>query len=644
MASLLRQRGVRLTSQDVTTGTPPMIGRCLTIPQWLDYVARYQFGQLTPSKVVLHHTWRPTVQQWRGLASMQGMQRYYANKGWASAPHIYVAPDGIWLFTPMKDIGIHAGPGNGSLKAGWYSIGVEMVGDYDRERPSGAVWEGTKAVLGGLSRRLNIPPATLLAFHRDYSKKSCPGWAVTKEWVLGEVNAWLNNAAPPPPPPPGPIGSIPPEIEELAEALLEQSYACRAEGYNSSWAFHQFAVENNLGFPMAKSQRLQHNGKTYNYQPFARDTLFCEVPNWGDVQRLSQLLAGSIPPPGTLGRALLDATYATGGSPFRPDWAFHQYAVASQTLGPPLEPSKKLVVDGVSYSYQVFATDTIFNRGTEWQNIQRLSALANTTNPVQAKVRDELLKATYAAAGQQYRPDWAFHQLARQWNLGAPLGKTDPITVGGKQYNFQVYATDTIYNIVPNWSDVKRLSAIFRPQQTLLAAPAPVARLLSPGAVFAPEWDAFHIQRFAVAGRAPSAYGSRSGSKIRLIVLHGDAGPALQSLETMAMPGSPRMPHYYVAADGAVYQLVDDEFAAFHSGMAYWDGARRNINRSSIGIMLERPHTGYTDASRRALFWLIAHLRAKYNIPASSVVRWSDLSPDAAGDLADLPGNWYREG
>ena len=215
---------------------------------------------------------------------------------------------------------------------------------------------------------------------------------------------------------------------------------------------------------------------------------------------------------------------------------------------------------------------------------------------------------------------------------------------GVRRVLFRSYATDTLYNIVPNWSDVKRLSAIFSPQQTLLAAPTPVAALLSPGAVLAPEWDAFHIRRFTVAGRAPSAYGSRSGSKIRLIVLHGDAGPALQSLEMMVMPGALRMPHYYVAADSAIYQLVDDEFAAFHSGMAYWDGAQRNINRSSIGIMLERPRSGYTDASRRVLSWLITRLRSRYAIPASGVVRWGDLSPDAANDLADLPRHWYREG
>lgn len=172
---------------DRPTGTPPMIGRCLSIEEWRAYVAGYQFGSLRPTKVVLHHTWRPTIAQWRGLATMRGMQRYYAGKGWTSAPHIYVGPDGIWLFTPMKDIGIHAGAGNGSLRAGWYSIGVEMVGDYDRERPSGAIWDATKAVLGGLAARLGRDIATLLAFHRDYSPKSCPGWAVTKRWVLEEA-------------------------------------------------------------------------------------------------------------------------------------------------------------------------------------------------------------------------------------------------------------------------------------------------------------------------------------------------------------------------------------------------------------------------------------------------------------------------
>lgn len=186
-----------MPTQDTTRGTPPLIGRCLDIPAWLEYVESYDFGPIAPRILTLHHTWKPTIQQWRGLASMRSMQQSYAAKGWSAAPHIYVAPDGIWLFTPMKDIGVHAGTLNGSVKQGWYSIGIEMVGDYDQVRPSGIIWEQTKAVLGGLTRRLGTPFAQLLTFHRDASEKSCPGHAVTKDWVISEVAGWLHAEEPP---------------------------------------------------------------------------------------------------------------------------------------------------------------------------------------------------------------------------------------------------------------------------------------------------------------------------------------------------------------------------------------------------------------------------------------------------------------
>jgi hypothetical protein len=177
-------------TQDPTTGMPPMIGRLLSIPQWLSYVAGYDFGSIAPSRLVVHHTLVPTVSQWTGLRSLQGIQRFYGAKGWTAAPHIFVGPDGIWLATPLKDVGIHAGTGNSGVSNGkfWYSIGCEIVGDYDSVRPSGAVWEGAKAVIGGLSRRLGIAPGQLISFHRDYTnQKSCPGWPVTKDWVVAEV-------------------------------------------------------------------------------------------------------------------------------------------------------------------------------------------------------------------------------------------------------------------------------------------------------------------------------------------------------------------------------------------------------------------------------------------------------------------------
>ena len=73
-----------MPTNDPTTGMPPMIVRQLSIPEWLSYIGAYQFGSTTPSRVVLHRTFSPTVDQWAGLRSMQGIQRFYVQKGWTS--------------------------------------------------------------------------------------------------------------------------------------------------------------------------------------------------------------------------------------------------------------------------------------------------------------------------------------------------------------------------------------------------------------------------------------------------------------------------------------------------------------------------------------------------------------------------------
>lgn len=177
------------------------LNRRLSINEWLDYVASYDFGPIAPDRIVLHHTWKPTVDQWAGERSMIAMRKVYEQNGWPAGPHIYVAPDGIWLATPMSDVGVHANAGNANLefqadwgnfkKLKWYSVGVEMVGNYDPVRPSGVIWEEAKAVLGALCKRFGKTPQAAISFHRDYSSKTCPGSAVTKDWVFAEVNNWL---------------------------------------------------------------------------------------------------------------------------------------------------------------------------------------------------------------------------------------------------------------------------------------------------------------------------------------------------------------------------------------------------------------------------------------------------------------------
>lgn len=629
-----------MATNDPTTGMPPMIGRGLPRADWLTYIASYDFGAQPPTRVVLHHTWVPTVAQWSGQRSMQALQRFYAGKGWPAAPHLFVGPDAIWLFTPLKDVGVHAGIGNSGTSNGhfWYSIGVEMVGDYDRVLPSGAVWENTKAVLGGLSKRLKIAPSQLISFHRDYTnQKSCPGWAVTKEWVSREIDAWLSNSPAPPAPKPGPIGSPAPDVEALNEALLDQSYARRGEGYNSEWAFHQYAAQGGLGFPIGKSALLQSGGKSYAYQPFAHDTLYNEVPNWGDVRRLSTLLGGKIEIAADgLGRQLLEASYRAGGATLHPDWAFHQSAIAQQ-LGPPIGESATITVDGAQYSYQAFALDTLYNLVPNWGDVKRLSGLARASAAAQIRLRDALLLQTYRAAGASYHSDWAFHQLARQWNIGAALSDSYRIAVGAAQYAIQVYATDTLYNLVPNWSDVRRLSALLAPAILGAAHERIEQPQIAAGAQREPAPAPFHILQYAPASAMPTAYSDRDGARIALLVLHSDPGPAEQSIAAMAAPGAAASAHYYVSSAGLIYQLIDDRHAAWHAGMADWRGRRQNINRVSLGLVAEQGASGYTAALLDALVWLVDTLRGRYQLPSDALLRWGTLNPQRSADPAGFP-------
>ena len=158
-----------------------IIGQCLTRDEFTEYVATKNFGTLPANKLVIHHTWRPTKESWAGEPTLFAIKRYYERKGWNAGPHLFVAEDGIWLFTDMAKDGIHAGAGNHR------SIGIEVVGDYNNQ-----VWEGeTKLnalhVIITLLKRLGLDSSRQLLFHRDFSTKTCPGTAITKDWLYKEL-------------------------------------------------------------------------------------------------------------------------------------------------------------------------------------------------------------------------------------------------------------------------------------------------------------------------------------------------------------------------------------------------------------------------------------------------------------------------
>ena len=158
-----------------------IINQRLDLHEFRNYADTYQFGAPPPDKLVIHHTWRPTRENWGGVHSIAGLKRYYEGKGWPAGPHLIIADDGIWLFSPMNKDGIHAG------KLNHRSIGIEVVGDYDQEKWSGKTKENTLGAIRFLMKRLSIAKQNIF-FHRDISSKTCPGKAITKEWLFTELD------------------------------------------------------------------------------------------------------------------------------------------------------------------------------------------------------------------------------------------------------------------------------------------------------------------------------------------------------------------------------------------------------------------------------------------------------------------------
>jgi len=80
----------------------------------------------------------------------------------------------------------HAGKGNGTIESG-YSVGIEIVGNYDNEVWSGKTKDTALGVIKILQKKLKIKDSET-AFHRNFSQRSCPGWAITKKWLLQQLN------------------------------------------------------------------------------------------------------------------------------------------------------------------------------------------------------------------------------------------------------------------------------------------------------------------------------------------------------------------------------------------------------------------------------------------------------------------------
>lgn len=182
-----------------------ILNKLLSKEGFEEYLRQKVFGPIRPNKLVIHHTWRPKKEAWRGSESILALKNYYElKKKWSAGPHLFIEDGGIWLFTDMDDVGIHAGKlnatwqmENGSVEYGFikpkgsilkeYSIGIEIVGDYDLVTWSGKTKENAISAIKSLLSVLNLSFENIY-FHRESANKSCPGLAITKEWLKKQLD------------------------------------------------------------------------------------------------------------------------------------------------------------------------------------------------------------------------------------------------------------------------------------------------------------------------------------------------------------------------------------------------------------------------------------------------------------------------
>ncbi len=172
-----------------------IVGRGFTADNFRTYVNTLTLTDWRPQFVVLHNTSSPRLSQWHstpGEQRMQNLQSYYRDQmHWSAGPHLFVADDLIWAFTPLTTSGVHSPSWNG------ISWGVEMVGEYEIEPFSAQVRDNAVQALAVLHRWQGIDPGTL-HFHKEdplTTHKICPGKNVDKPDMIARVQEQMRDSA-----------------------------------------------------------------------------------------------------------------------------------------------------------------------------------------------------------------------------------------------------------------------------------------------------------------------------------------------------------------------------------------------------------------------------------------------------------------
>lgn len=122
--------------------------------------------------IILHHTASSS-------ASVEGINNDHLKRGWAGIGyHFLIQPDGtIDEARPIKYVGSHCAGNNTS------SIGIALVGDFRRTKPTDEQLKSAKELIATLKKQ--VPSIRRVLNHNDLYKTLCP--VVNLKAMVGEA-------------------------------------------------------------------------------------------------------------------------------------------------------------------------------------------------------------------------------------------------------------------------------------------------------------------------------------------------------------------------------------------------------------------------------------------------------------------------
>lgn len=167
------------------------VAKGFTRAAFAEYVSTIHFAGWIPEFVVLHNTQDPTLAEWHdepGARRMETLAEYYRDgQKWSGGPHLFVADDLIWVFTPLTVAGVHSPSWNA------ISWGVETVGNFDHETLEGEQLENLIDALRCLHRLAGFT-GPQLRLHKDDPKTThtyCPGANFDRDVITQRLEAAL---------------------------------------------------------------------------------------------------------------------------------------------------------------------------------------------------------------------------------------------------------------------------------------------------------------------------------------------------------------------------------------------------------------------------------------------------------------------